>query len=135
MASDGKELFFMNGNKLCVVDGRAAGSNFEAGIPQELFEVSVVVGETRRNRYVVTADGQRFLFVITPQGVDPTPFSVVLNWQIALSRQPLDTASRGQLPPDEGPIAQRSIQPAARSRSAIRARSPRPRRDAAWRTT
>ena len=46
--------------------------------------MSVVVGETRRNRYVVTADGQRFLFVITPQGVDPTPFTVVLNWQIAL---------------------------------------------------
>ena len=74
----------MNVNKIFAVDVNGAGSNFEAGTPKDLFEVQLVVGDTRRNRYVVTGDGQRFLFVTTPQGVDPTPFTVVLNWQTAL---------------------------------------------------
>jgi Tol biopolymer transport system component len=83
---DGKELFFMAGTKLIVVDVKAAGSAFEAGIPKELFDVPVVTGETRRNRYVVTADGQRFLFVTTPRSFDTTPFIVVQNWQTVLKR-------------------------------------------------
>jgi dipeptidyl aminopeptidase/acylaminoacyl peptidase len=81
---DGKELFFLNGTKLNAVDVKANGSAFEAGIPKELFDVSVVTEQTRRNRYVVTADGQRFLFVTTHQSYDTTPFIVVQNWQTAL---------------------------------------------------
>ena len=76
----------MSSNKMHVVDVSAAGSSFEAGIPRQLFEVPLVIGEQRRNRYVVAADGQRFLFVTTPQGVDPTPFTVVINWQTALKQ-------------------------------------------------
>jgi Tol biopolymer transport system component len=81
---DGKELFFMNGTKLEAVDVKTSGSSFEAGMPKELFDVPVVSGEVRRNRYVATADGQRFLFVTTPRSYDTTPFTVVQNWQTAL---------------------------------------------------
>ena len=60
------------------------GSSFEAGIPQELFDAPLVVGTNRRNRYVMTSDGQRFLLVTTPQSYDTTPFVVVQNWQTLL---------------------------------------------------
>jgi Tol biopolymer transport system component/predicted Ser/Thr protein kinase len=82
---DGKELYFLSGAKFEAVDVRAAGSTFEAGIPKELFEVQLE-NLNRRNRYVATADGQRFLFVTTPQSLDTVPFMVVLNWQTALKR-------------------------------------------------
>ncbi|MGD1071230.1 MAG: hypothetical protein ABSB15_13900 [Bryobacteraceae bacterium] len=81
---DGKELFFINDTKLNVVEVKTNGSAFEAGIPQELFDAPLVVGTTRRNRYVMTPDGQRFLFVTTPQSYDATPFIVVQNWQTLL---------------------------------------------------
>ena len=81
---DGKELYFMNETKLEVVDVKATGSSFEAGIPKELFDVPVTNSGVRRNHYVATADGQRFLFVTTPKSVDTTPFIVVQNWQTAL---------------------------------------------------
>lgn len=83
---DGKELYFLNGTKLEAVDVKAAGSSFEAGIPKDLLDVPVVGETTRHNRYVATADGQRFLFVTSPKTLDTTPFIVVENWQTALKR-------------------------------------------------
>jgi eukaryotic-like serine/threonine-protein kinase len=38
---DGKEVYFMNGTKLEAVDVKAIGSSFEAGIPKDLFDVTV----------------------------------------------------------------------------------------------
>jgi Tol biopolymer transport system component/tRNA A-37 threonylcarbamoyl transferase component Bud32 len=81
---DGKELFFMSGTKLEVVEVKANGSSFEAGIPKELFDVPELTNAGHRNRYVATADGQRFLFVTTPRNLDTSPFVVVQNWQTAL---------------------------------------------------
>ena len=81
---DGKELYFLNGTKLEAVEVKASGSSFEAGIPKDLLDVPVVNETTRRNRYVATADGQRFLFVTAPKMLDTTPFMVVQNWQTAL---------------------------------------------------
>jgi Tol biopolymer transport system component len=82
--ADGRELFFMNGRRLYAVDVEATGGRFEAGTPRELFEASVLTGEVRRNRYVVSADGQRFLLVTSPPAADSTPMTVVLNWPAAL---------------------------------------------------
>ena len=81
---DGKELYFLNGTKLNAVDVTASGSSFEAGIPKELFDVEATTG--RRNNYVVTVDGQRFLFVTVPKSLDTAPFVVVQNWRSALKR-------------------------------------------------
>jgi hypothetical protein len=63
---------------------RAHGSSFEAEVPKDLLDVPVDTTSARRNHYVVTADGQRFLFVTTPKSLDTTPFIVVQNWQNAL---------------------------------------------------
>jgi serine/threonine protein kinase/Tol biopolymer transport system component len=80
---DGKELYFVSGSKFEAVDVRASGSTFEAGIPKQLFEVQLDP-INRRNRYVPTPDGQRFLFVTVPKSLDSLPFVVVQNWQSAL---------------------------------------------------
>jgi dipeptidyl aminopeptidase/acylaminoacyl peptidase len=84
---DGRELFFLSGTKLFVADVQATGSSFEAGAPRQLFDVPAVTGVLRRNRYLVTRDGQRFLVVTTEQKTDSTPFTVVLNWQAALPQK------------------------------------------------
>jgi Tol biopolymer transport system component len=84
---DGKEIYFMSGTKLQAVEVKAAGTSFEAAVPKDLFDAPVVLeGGARRNRYVATADGQRFLFVTTSKSLDATPFVVVENWQTALKR-------------------------------------------------
>ncbi len=82
---DGKEIYFLSGSTLKAVAVKAAGSSFEAGVPKELFNVQIE-SINRRNHYVATADGQRFLFVTAPKGTDTAPFIVVQNWQTALKR-------------------------------------------------
>jgi dipeptidyl aminopeptidase/acylaminoacyl peptidase len=65
---DGKELFYVSGvaavsgaspGTINAVTVSADGASFVAGRPRPLFEV--LLPEQRRNRYVVTGDGQRFL--------------------------------------------------------------------------
>ena len=65
---------------------RPAGSGFEAGTPRELFEVPDLHPEIRRNRYVVAGGGQRFLVLTTPQRVDLSPLTVVVNWTSVLPK-------------------------------------------------
>jgi Tol biopolymer transport system component len=82
---DGKELFYLNGNKLMAVDVNGAGETFQAGIPKELFEAPFVT-EHRRNRYDVTRDGKRFL-VIAPAGEkQEQKITVIVNWPALLKR-------------------------------------------------
>jgi Tol biopolymer transport system component/predicted Ser/Thr protein kinase len=82
---DGKEIYFLSGSKLKTVDVRASGASFEAGIPKDLFEVQLDGSRLiRRNHYVATPDGQRFLFVTTPKSIDTVPFVVVQNWRTLL---------------------------------------------------
>jgi hypothetical protein len=65
---------------------KAAGSSFEAGVPKTLFDVPGLVASARRNRYLATPDGQRFLFIVTEKNSDTLPITVVQNWQSALKR-------------------------------------------------
>ena len=68
---DGRELFYMAGPTLMAVEVKTAGGSFEAGKPTPLFEARLPFAGGR-NRYVVTRDGQRFLFeVLTEQSHEP----------------------------------------------------------------
>jgi hypothetical protein len=81
---DGKELFYMNRNKLMSVDVNGDGEAFQPSIPKELFEEARLSPEDwRRNRYVVTSDGKRFLMVFAEEQVRAS-FRVVLNWPALL---------------------------------------------------
>jgi hypothetical protein len=75
----------LDAGKIFVVEVSTAGQQFQAGIPKELFEIRLSP-EVRRNRYLVSKDGQRFLVnAFVDQGELPT-VRVVLNWAELLNR-------------------------------------------------
>jgi Tol biopolymer transport system component len=84
-SADGRQLTYRAlDQKLMAVDVQA-GEVFAAGIPRQLFLASVMPG-TSRNKYAVSADGKRFLFV-APLGRDAlVPTTVVMNWNAELGR-------------------------------------------------
>ena len=98
---DGKELFYLGpGNKLMAVDVKPDSSQFEAGVPEPLFQVQLIGGGGLwRNRYVVAPDGQRFLMTVPAGEAKPAPITVVVNWPALLKnsgpstdRSPFDFA-------------------------------------------
>lgn len=82
---DGKELFYLTHDDRVMAVDVNSGPQFQAGIPHELFQTPIVNGLFWRNRYVVSADGQRFL-ILSPTTNDQTiPITVVLNWPALLA--------------------------------------------------
>lgn len=79
---DGKELFYLSGNKLMAVEVNGDGESFHSGNPKELFETPV--SGYGRNRYVVSADGKRFLVNVPVREREGDRFKVVLNWPALL---------------------------------------------------
>jgi poly(3-hydroxybutyrate) depolymerase len=60
-----------------------AGAHFSAGVPKPLFPVRLQAG-IRRNDFLVSRDGRRFL-LLSPLGKERTaPMVVVLHWPAAL---------------------------------------------------
>jgi serine/threonine protein kinase len=84
---DGKELFYEapDGTIMTadVTSNPSLQSTFQAGTPQPLFQTYGVEG----GRYWdPSADGQRFLVSALGGRTGQTPFTVVLNWQVALKK-------------------------------------------------
>ncbi len=77
---DGKELFFLSGDKMMAVDVTTDGPQFEAGTPKPLFEADFLSGAFQPTTYVVTPDGQRFLAVTPVAQQAISPIAVVTNW-------------------------------------------------------
>jgi Tol biopolymer transport system component len=84
--SDGKELFYMSGEKKLVAVGVKAGSSFEPGVRKVLFQTRVSGLVNARNHYAVTKDGQRFLINTQVQDAASQPYNVMLNWTETLPR-------------------------------------------------
>ncbi len=81
--ADGKEIIFRaaNGSPMAV-DVNGSGSEFQAGVPKQLFPAPAGVGD-----WDVTADGKRFLMGVTPGGQSADePITVILNWQASLKK-------------------------------------------------
>ena len=73
---DGKELFYISGNKLIAVDVKTDSPAFQPGVGKPLFEVNL---ESRpRRRYQVAGNGQRFLFTVPVES--SSPITVAINW-------------------------------------------------------
>jgi eukaryotic-like serine/threonine-protein kinase len=85
---DGRELFYLApGNQLMAVAVRP-GETFESGAPSLLFKIDLDKlnsGGEMGNDYDVTADGQRFLVVISA-AAHVSPFTVIANWTADLTR-------------------------------------------------
>jgi serine/threonine protein kinase len=60
---DGQELFYLKEHTLMSVELQTDGPGLVVGEPQALFNVNIE-DEERRNRYVATRDGQRFLVIV-----------------------------------------------------------------------
>jgi eukaryotic-like serine/threonine-protein kinase len=83
--SDGKEIFYRAADQKLVGVEVTIGDTFQAGVPKPLFIARVQAGRAR-NKYLASADGQRFLLV-APLGREAmTPTTVVLNWFAELTR-------------------------------------------------
>jgi Tol biopolymer transport system component len=83
--ADGRELYYRGVDQRMMAVDIEAGDLFQAGVPRPLFTASVVPGNAR-NKYVASADGQRFL-LLAPLGRDSlAPTTLVLNWHAELAR-------------------------------------------------
>ena len=83
---DGRELFYVNGDKMMAVEITTAPA-FRAGTPRLLFEGRYLLSPNSVAAYDVSSDGQRFLRV-QPMHPDPpaNQIHVVLNWTEELKR-------------------------------------------------
>jgi Tol biopolymer transport system component len=79
---DGKELFYLAGDKSLMAVPVKAGDNFETGEAISLFKLDSTV----ENSYDVSVDGQRFLVNTAERTTQSMPFTVVLNWTSDLKR-------------------------------------------------
>lgn len=82
---DGKELFYFEGKKLMAVEVNTNGDSFQPGIPKELFQ-SDVTPEVKRNRYIASSDGKRFLINVLVRRPEDESFNVLLNWPALLKQ-------------------------------------------------
>jgi eukaryotic-like serine/threonine-protein kinase len=84
--ADGKELIYRAPDQRMLSVEVKAGDTFQAAVPRPLFVARVQLAGTVRNRYVPTADAQRFLLVATPGRDAMVPTTIVLNWSADLGR-------------------------------------------------
>jgi Tol biopolymer transport system component len=80
---DGREIFYLDTAQNLVSVTVEAGDTFRAGLPEPLFEARLFQ-RIQRNRYVVSADGARFLMLTPLEEQSLPPTTVVVNWQEAL---------------------------------------------------
>jgi len=82
---DGKEIFYLSATgELMAAKVRQNGSALEIGTAARLFKTRT---ESFLPSYDVSADGQRFLVVSSPLQKQPSPITVVLNWDTGLKTQ------------------------------------------------
>jgi Tol biopolymer transport system component len=84
--SDGKQLFYtasIPSLGVMAVDIEAS-KGFQAGTPRRLLDAPPPVYPVG---WSLTPDAKRFLFITTPNGGRPLPFTVVLNWQEDLKQR------------------------------------------------
>ncbi len=85
---DGKELFYLAADgKLMAADVRVSASGFATDPARPLFDTGIKgLFVDRRNHYVVTRDGQRFLLNVTAEDDNLAPITVVMNWAAGIER-------------------------------------------------
>jgi hypothetical protein len=81
---DGKELFYLRPDGTMMAHDMRLGAMPEVGVPRALFRTLPPGGLVdMRNRYEVTADGQRFLMSILNLDAEPEPIRILTNWNAA----------------------------------------------------
>ena len=85
---DGRELFYIAGDgKMTAVPVNPSAKEFEAGVPQPLFDVvTPEVSAPYYWHYAVRSDGQRFLVNVLNVDSYAVPITVVVNWTALLKK-------------------------------------------------
>jgi eukaryotic-like serine/threonine-protein kinase len=80
--SDGKELFYLSGDKKLMAAEVKTGSSFEARDPVVLFQTRSRqrISSQDMFSYSVSRDGNRFLINTIVDEPNAAPFSITLNW-------------------------------------------------------
>ena len=78
-------MYYLEDQNLMAVNVTTDSAIFEVGIPKVLFEAPPLA-RPRRNRYVASADGRRFLFNVLPEESRDTSLTVVVNWRAQIQR-------------------------------------------------
>jgi hypothetical protein len=85
-SADGRQIYYRSADqKITAADITTAGAVQEVGVPKPLFSARFDTGVSR-NRFLASADGQKFL-IVAPLGREAmTPTTVVLNWAADLGK-------------------------------------------------
>jgi eukaryotic-like serine/threonine-protein kinase len=82
---DRKELFYLGLDGTLMAATIKRDDPFETDSPHALFDTGIRASFVdRRNQYVVTRDGQRFLVNVSAEDENSAPITVILNWQARL---------------------------------------------------
>ena len=77
---DGKQLYYIAGDRSLMSVEVSGGSQFESGVPQKLFTTRVLTMTDFRNAYLPSSDGKRFLINSEIERLEGAPINVVVNW-------------------------------------------------------
>jgi Tol biopolymer transport system component len=78
-SGNGKEIVYVEQNRLMATQVHTNGGSFQPGVPKRLFEVSTL--RTGRNSIAVSHDGKRFLInMIATEDANAAPITVLVNW-------------------------------------------------------
>jgi Tol biopolymer transport system component len=85
---DGKELYYISADsKLMAVPVSLGAGTVDVGTPQKLFEQSFPWNNSRSFGYAPSADGQKFLMLLAPEGAAATPpVTIWINWMAGLNK-------------------------------------------------
>jgi hypothetical protein len=85
--ADGKELFFVNGDRFAATEVVPRADRFDSGALRQLFEIHVPAPQLgTRSTYAPTHDGQRFLFNTWDAKAALSPIVVVVNWPATIAK-------------------------------------------------
>ncbi len=82
-SADGRTIYFRSLDSKIMAVSVESGAHFSAGVPKPLFPVRLQAG-IRRNDFLVSRDGRRFLLLSTLGKERTAPMVVVLHWPAAL---------------------------------------------------
>jgi len=93
---DGRELFYLEPDGQLVSVDVGAAPSFTVGSRRPLFRTGLHDPRFMVEDYGVTADGQRFLFLMPDTDTRPPELKLVLNWPALLGKQ---SRTAGESPP------------------------------------
>ena len=87
-SSDGKELFYLSGDRKVMAAPVITEGRFNAGKSVALFQATPrqPISSNDQFAYDVSRDGERFVILTEVRSADSQPISLILNWDAELKK-------------------------------------------------